>query len=688
MLPLAANTSGLERFASQVSTPGSRDYRHFQSLGALAKRFGASAKTRTKVVSYLRSHGASSVRTDKTGLFIDAKMSTADAARVFGTSLRTGRSAHAVFEEPSSQVRIPAALSGAVTGVVGLNTEPIATRHEVRRAAAHSTPAAGSAYLPASGTPAGCAKGQAAGGFTPKQYRDAYGLSALSAKGLSGQGEKVALIEIDGFRASDISTFGKCFGIRVPKITGYTVGSGISSGGLTPGGEAALDLEVLASAAPGLSGIDVYETQPDPASVLEALTAPLQNPGHKPQVISASLGLCEPQTIAPPVGKGGLKDADAALAEAAASGISVVAASGDDGSADCVNGDQATAPPEARTAVNYPSSSPWVTAVGGTNIHLNAANQIISQTVWNDANQDPSTVGAGGGGYSGVEKRPGYQNGVNSNSHRELPDVSLLGDVAPGFDVYCTADSGPDPCYSPSQPQQCNAAAGTPNCVWQPIGGTSASTPLMAGSIAVIDQLQRRNHKQDVGLFNPLLYKLGKTRANDSGKIFQDVTSGSNDVGPYIPGNGGHALGCCSAAPGFDAASGWGGINLAGLSKASLDAAKSLVRVSESIPRGQRPVSKGYVTARVGCSGACDLGAIAKVTIKGKKPFSQHSGVYTLKKRGAKTAKVSFTRAERSALSAALKRHTPITVSVYGAIVDVAGNVESLTKARTFRASS
>ena len=66
---------------------------------------------------------------------------------------------------------------------------------------------------------------------------------------------------------------------------------------MPPGGEATLDVEVLDAAAPGLKGIDVYETKPSASATLRALTAPLQNRGFKPQVISASLGLCEPDVF-------------------------------------------------------------------------------------------------------------------------------------------------------------------------------------------------------------------------------------------------------------------------------------------------------------------------------------------------------------------------------------------------------
>src|SRR5205807_7505107 len=89
--------------------------------------------------------------------------------------------------------------------------------------------------------------------------------------------------------------FAHCFGLRLPRIHSFGVGVRRP---LAPGGETTLDLEALDAAAPGLSAIDVYESSADTAHIVEGFLAPLQNPGFKPQVISASLGLCEPFVFA------------------------------------------------------------------------------------------------------------------------------------------------------------------------------------------------------------------------------------------------------------------------------------------------------------------------------------------------------------------------------------------------------
>ena len=395
VLPLKADLAGLERLATSVSTPGSPAYGHYRSIPELARRFGADPATRDRVVRYLRSAGATDVKLDATGLFADATVSAQLATRLFSTPLATYRSAReARFVAPTSAARVPAGLRGLVTGVVGLDTRRLGSRAAAPVAAstpahAHTAAAQPSSAFPLTGVPAGCPAGVGSGGFVPNQYQTAYGLSSLYAANIRGQGERVALIEIDGFRDSDINAFAQCFGLDVPRLNGFGVGIKHQ---LSPGGESTLDLEVLDAAAPDLEAIDVYETKASAADTLKALTAPLQNHGFKPQVISASLGLCEAD-VNLAVGSKGVRSIEGALQMAASSGITFLSSSGDQGSADCVGLNNL---PIDRLGVNYPASSPWVTGVGGTNLELDSANRITHQVVWNDTSLQPGAAGGGG----------------------------------------------------------------------------------------------------------------------------------------------------------------------------------------------------------------------------------------------------------------------------------------------------
>jgi subtilase family serine protease len=667
VLPLRADLTGLEALARAVNTPGSALYHHYASIAELSRRFGARAQARRLVVSYLRRAGATAVRIDATGLFADATLSAARAQRLFGGSLARFRAAHAAsFVAPSAAVRIPRALRGAVTGVVGLDTRPLlgSERPSFRARAAAGQP---SSELAHTGTASGCAAGVSAGetggdprtaAFTPNQYLTAYGLAALQASGITGQGERVALIEIDGFKSSDLSSFADCFGLHVPPVNAFGVGV---KHPLAPGGESTLDLEVLSAAAPGLKGIDVYETSANAANTLRAMTAPLQNHGFHPQVISASLGLCEP-ALSEAVGPRGLMAAEGALAEAAASGITFLASSGDSGSADCTGPDGL---PLRRLSVNYPASSPWVTGVGGTNLELNSANQITGQLVWNDA--DPRNPGAGGGGTSILFRRPYYQDGTVSQRHRAVPDVSLLADVAPGYAVFCTAWGD---CLNRENSQP-----------WESVGGTSAASPLLAGGLALVDEQLRRHERQDLGLVNPLLYEIGRS-ASLRGQVFSDVLAFGNDIGPYIPGSG-RPLGCCSAGAGFDRASGWGSVNLAAF--APVATMLQPPHIALRLPPRQHPLRRRAIEATVSCAAACRIGAFARVSVRGRGSFQVDSGVVSLPGAGQTTLRLPFTRREMRTLWRAFHRHEHAGATVFGATITGRRTIQSQTSGERLR---
>jgi kumamolisin len=675
ILPLKVDSVGLGQFATAVTTPGSPLYGHYLSIAALARRFGAPASTRARVIGYLRASGATHVRVDATGLLAEATMSVGLAERAFAAPLAQFRAANRTrFVAPVAATTVPAALRNVVEGVVGLNTRPqvspslpSSTAAAARSAGVTARAADQTAStLPRSGTPTGCPGGVAAGGqfpgFTPNQYLTAYGFAPLYASGYQGQGERVALIEIDGFNMSDVTTFAQCFGLNLPPVTAF--GAGVSHT-LPAGEEATLDLEILDAAAPGLKAIDVYETNSGASQTLAAFAAPLENRGRKPQVISASLGLCEPDAYGAS-GLVGIEASERLLELAASSGISILASSGDNGSADCQS---QSGTPVHTLAVNYPASSWWVTGVGGTNLSLNGDNTIAAQPVWND-----STVLAagGGGGFSDLFRRPAYQKGIVAPNKRAVPDVSLLADLLPGYAIYCTATPA---CVSPS-----NA---TP---WQTVGGTSAGTPLLAGGIAIVDQMLTATGHENVGLLNPLLYKLGASGAAAS--VFYDITSGSNDIGPYIPGSNGQPLGCCTAVPGYDEASGWGSVSMANLAQQALALEPKLISFSLALPRHQRPVARRELLATVSCSAACSIGAFAHVKIGRSKPFSVQSKLFQRQASGRTKIPVKFSAGELRKLRSALTHHRRIVATVYGALIDQLGAIEQNTKGKNLVVSS
>jgi kumamolisin len=647
VFPLVADDRGLAAFATAVTTPGSPTYGDFASIPALARRFGARSTTTAAVVRYLRSRGAASVRLSPTGMFVQATMTVAQVKRTFGTTLSVLRASDGThFLAPAARaagaatrVSLPPGLRGLATGVIGLDTEPLA-------ASRHAASASPSAYEPRTGTAAGCSAGLGSGGFTPNQYLAAYGDDTLQQAGLRGRGERVALIEIDGFKQSDISAFDTCFGIHTPTIRTYTVGF---RGALAPGGESTLDLELLTAVAPQLSSLDVYENRGDASQVLQAFTAPLIAPGAKPEILSASLGICE-SFMYLSTGPSGIRAIERDIELASATGITVLASAGDSGSTACENSDGSIDP---HADVSYPASSPYVTGVGGTNLVLDTSNHITDEQVWNDTWMKAS---AGGGGFSGFFHRPSYQRAVIGGTQRVVPDVALLADLEPGYSIFCTAAA-----------DQCSG--------WMAVGVTSAAAPLLAGGFALIDQDLHAHHRRTLGFANPLLYQLAGT--GDGPSIFRDVTKGDNDIGPYLPK--GQPAGCCTAGPGFDAASGLGSVNVAALDRAALVALPPAPDLRLTIPGHQHPLSAHAVLARLSCSSACKAYIAGDVILSATSGFAIRSPTHRYSRAGSRVLRLGLSGREVGRIRSALASHHHVYAEVYGAALDAHGQALTVT---------
>ncbi len=567
--------SGLQRFVRSVSDPSSPDYRHYATVERLAARYGATPRSKRAVTAWLGARRLHAT-VGPTGTYVVASGTAAQVGRALGGGVARAASAGAALP-------VPAGLRGSVTGVALLSRTPAAApppstsprpRAYGAGAAAGTGGASGADISPAqrarlraligsgfvrTGTPAGCAAGRNAtvagfSGFTPNQYLTAYGQAALHARGLRGEGERVAVLETDGFNPSDVATFGRCFGVRVPPIQAHAVGLRRFP---AAGDETTLDLEVLSAAAPGLRGIHVYASPGTAAGLLGAAAAAIANPRTRPNVISISLGICEPGLTGEVIGIRALEDV---FEVAAGAGISVLASSGDSGSAACAS-------PQAKPpllAVNVPAALPSVTAVGGTNLQLTARNTIASEVAWNDA---PATLGATGGGLSVIFDRPWWQRGpgltpsTGNDVTRAVPDVAALADLLPGYAIFCTA-------------ADCDSAT-LPSGGWQTFGGTSAATPLTAAGIALADQEARLHGQRPLGFANPLIYSLA--RGPHAHAVLNDVTSGSNDVGVILPSDagGGTPLGAFSSSRSYDPVTGWGSLKLAAFSRQALAAARA-----------------------------------------------------------------------------------------------------------------
>ena len=388
--------------------------------------------------------------------------------------------------------------------------------------------------------------------YGPAQFERAYDLLPLYHDGTEGQGQTIAIVDSFGSPTiqADLATFDKTYGLPDPKLTV------IQPAGVVPpwdpnnsdmvgwGGETTLDVEWAHSIAPKanllLVETPVSETEGTVGFPQIVTAEKYVIDHHLAAVISQSFGASE----ATFPNKQDLLDLRSAYVDAYQHGVTVLAASGDSGAADVDAGGTNLA---YSPTTSWPPSDPLVTAVGGSQLHLNSGGKRIApDNVWNDTydvntqqfifgDNGPNPL-AGGGGLSQVFDRPAYQNGVAGvvGNHRGVPDISMSGACNGAVNVY------------QSFPGQ---APG-----WYPTCGTSEATPLFSGIVALTAQVAGHG----VGLLNPALYELSAAHA--PGLV--DITSGNNTVS-FTQDGAQHTVTGYDAGRGYDLASGVGTVDAA-----------------------------------------------------------------------------------------------------------------------------
>ena len=299
-----------------------------------------------------------------------------------------------------------------------------------------------------------------------------------------GTGQCIGIIELDGgFRLDDLSNYFGSLNIKVPQVISVSVDGGTNSPSdpNSADGEVMLDIEVAGAIAPAAK-IVVYLAQNTDQGFLDAITTAVHDSTNQPSVISISWGSAESQWTSQ-----ALTNFDEAFQAAAAMGVTVCCASGDNGSSDGVN--------DGNNHVDFPASSSFVLGCGGTT--LQASNgQIVNEVVWNDQ----PTGGATGGGVSDVFPLPSWQNGFNvpaptsQGGGRGVPDVAGDADPNTGYNILVDGQSAV-------------------------IGGTSAVAPLWAALIALINQRLGK----PIGFLNPQIY----SKAIEASGL-HDITKGNN----------------------------------------------------------------------------------------------------------------------------------------------------------------
>jgi subtilase family serine protease len=321
--------------------------------------------------------------------------------------------------------------------------------------------------------------------YTPAQLANAYSVQPLYQQGITGAGRTIVIVDgsQDPSIQSDLQKFDQMFNLPDPPAPVqifFPQGEGTPNPGVAT--EITLDVEGAHELAPG-ANIDLVLANTDNARTITDIVQRLTDAAtyaidkNLGDVLTMSISedeRCVPASLQ--------AEMNTTFASAAQKGISVLAASGDDGASNftCDASTFFSTP-----GVGLPASNPNVTAVGGTFLQTDGAGSYQAESAWTQAS---TNGGATGGGFSGLYSKPAYQQGVPSIDavgKRAIPDIALVADPASGVLFFCT---------------YCNRGAGP---VTFSEGGTSVSTPLWAGIVALGDQLA--GHR--LGSINPALYK-------------------------------------------------------------------------------------------------------------------------------------------------------------------------------------
>jgi len=449
----------LRDLAKNLMPAGSARANHL-SREDFAKQFGADPADMEEVKKFAASFDLAVVQEDPARRTMVLAGTVDQFNRAFGVYLQRFEYEGGSYRGRTGAIHLPEQLQGKVEGIFGLDDRPAAQPHFRNRRQGNVNWSA------------------TANSFTPTEIASLYSFPAGN-----GQNECIALIELGGgYRPADLKKYFSDLGVPQPKVSAISVDhaknqpTGDPNG---PDGEVMLDIEVAGAVVPS-AHIAVYFAPNTDQGFLDAITTAIHDSVNKPSVISISWGGPESSWT-----QQSMKVFDQAFQAAATMGITVCAASGDDGSSDGTS----------TNAVNFPASDPYVLACGGTSVQASGGT-ITSETVWNDGAQG----GATGGGVSAYFGLPPYQEGLHLTmtaggtkplQKRGVPDVAGDADENTGYEV---------------------RVDGTDTV----IGGTSAVAPLYAGLIARINSTAGRS----CGFINPIIYK--------NGNAFKDITDGNN----------------------------------------------------------------------------------------------------------------------------------------------------------------
>ena len=522
------NSYSLSNFLSTLYNPFSPDYHHFLTPSQFSQLYSPDPSETSQLISYFSSKGLYASVESSNPYIIRATGPSSSVSKAFNIQMQTYEYQGSSFYSPAGAPQLPSKFSN-IQMVYGLDSY-----------SSSNIPKALPFYRTLGPVPAVPTSGNFVY-YSPSEIKQMYNLSSLANQGFDGSGISIAIVDAygDPYIQQELDNFSGTFHLPSTTVNVICVdGPCTYSEGITQGWntEIALDVEWAHSLAPG-ARINLYIGSNSSQPLFDAVVKAVQDGTNS--IISMSWGspensFGETSAFNTIVGAS-YPWLDQVFQQAAAEGITAFSSTGDWGAYDQGLGE--TSP---YGGTNYPSTDPFVTAVGGTSLYMNTSSGYIqypfsnatgsygSETAWSWNN---AYGWATGGGYSTFFNRPSWQNGLgilDSMSSRGVPDVSWVADVQTGVIVGTyNQTSGSD--------------------IFQVVGGTSVGSPSWSGALAVI--LQKKGH--NLGTINPEIYSILQN-SQLYGKAFHDVTVGNSNP--------------LSAGPGWDPTTGVGSPNIGELS--------------------------------------------------------------------------------------------------------------------------
>jgi subtilase family serine protease len=487
-LPLR-NRQGLNNLLQEIYDPASPNYHHYLTSEQFTEQFGPTEQDYQKVVDYVARKGLTVTGKHPNRLLLDVTGSAGDIEKAFQVRMRIyqhpveARTFFAPDVDPSVEAGLPA------LNIDGLNNyvtpHPMSLKHNAIHPANGATPAAGSGP---------------GGTYAGNDFRAAYAPGVT----LDGTGQSVGLFELEGYYASDITSYESFAGVPNVTLTNVLIDgyNGNPDTNVDYVAEVSLDIEMAISMAPHLSNVMVYETSSvnlTYAEIDDVLNRMATD--NKAKQLSSSWFW----------GGGTNEVVDKIFLQYAMQGQSFFEASGDSGA--------------YRGTIGEPCDDPYITVVGGTTLTTSGpGGSWVSEKAWS---WFPGQDAATSGGFSTLFPIPTWQQGISmtanegSTSMRNIPDVALTADNI--FVIYNDGFSGE-------------------------FGGTSCAAPLWAGFTAMVNQHGAAHSQPTVGFINPAVYAIGKGSSYTTD--FRDTTNGNNTnftrPNKYL------------AVAGYDLCTGWG----------------------------------------------------------------------------------------------------------------------------------